>query len=265
MSFQARSFIFDGRPSEEFGLILANIGNTKQESGTVGSELDILEDRIPGRYRAIHYGTSGNEPLSFPIIMSSDTDNVYFDRDDIARIAGWLTGHQQYKKLVICQDDMQGVCYNCIITELEQVEAGDKTAGFKATVICDSPFAYRTMLDTIIECRGSLTFNYRCISNVNDYYYPDMVIETSETDILIENKTDSTVLSFTGLPEGKKVIAVCGETMVMECSDGTNLYDHWNLNISKHVFRAVKGDNRIEITGKCKITIKNVFPWNIGH
>lgn len=265
MSFQARAFIFDGVPSEEFGLIVANIGNSRQDSGEVGSELEILEDRIPRRYRAIHYGTIGNEPLSFPIVFSINRDNTNFDRYDIARISAWLTGHQQYKKLVIDQGDMGSIYYNCIITELSQVEAGGKTVGFKATVTCDSPFAYRIVRDTVLECTGVLSTTYRCLSNVNDYYWPDMTIETSASELTIVNETDGTTFELSGMPSGQKNITVCGESLILESSDGTNLYDCWNVDKPKYVFRALRGDNQISVTGACTITIKNEFPWNIGY
>lgn len=264
MSFIARSFIFDGVPSEEFNLVIANVGGKNQSPGVVGSKLDIQEDRTPWRSRAIHYGTVGNDPLSFLIVFSIAKDHSYFDRYDIARIAKWLTNHQQYKKLVICQSDAESVYYNCIITELTQIEAGGKTIGFEAVVTCDSPFAYRIAPDTIIECTGEASVMYRCLSNTNDYYRPDMVIETEEVDLTIKNETDGTTLSFSGMTSGKKTIRICGETLVMESSNGDNLYDCWNVDAPKHVFRALGGDNQLSVTGTCSIRIKNEFPWNIG-
>lgn len=265
MSFIARSFIFDGIPSEEFNLVVANVGGKSQSPGTVGSKLDIQEDRIPRRARGIHYGTVGNDPLSFPIVFSIAKDFSYFDRYDIARIAKWLTNHQQYKKLIICQDDTESVYYNCIITELTQIEAGGKTIGFEAIVTCDTPFAYRVVPDTFIQCSGDLSVVYRCLSNTNDYYRPDMVIETESSDLTIENKTDGTVFSLSGMTNGKKVITICGETLVMESSNGDNLYDCWNIDMPKRVFRALGGENLLSITGACTIKIKNEFPWSIGH
>lgn len=265
MSFRGRSFVFDGTPSEEFDLVVANIGNASQESGIIGSELEILESRIPRRPVAIHHGTVGNAPLSFPIVFSANRDNMSFDRYDIARIAAWLTGHQHYKKLIIDQSDMECVYYNCIITGLTQVEAGGKVIGFQAAVTCDAPFAYRIFPETIIECEGSTMFNYHCSSNVNDYYTPDLIIETEATDLTIVNDTDGSTFSLSGMSGSQKTITINGQSLVMESSDGTNLYNHWNVDAPKYMFRALGGDNYISITGACTIIIKNEVPWNIGY
>lgn len=265
MSFRARSFIFDGTPSEEFGLVISNIGNDRQNPGAIGSELDILEDRIPRRHTAIHYGTVGNEPLSFPVVFSTDKDNGSFDRYDIARISGWLTGHQQYKKLVLDEADMTGIYYNCIIKELTQVEVNGNTVGFKAVVICDSPFAYRILPDTVVTCSSSLNFVYRNMSNVNDYYRPSMTIVTSAASVTIKNNTDGSTFTLSGMPKTSKTISIDGESMVMTSSDGTNLYAYWNPGAAKHVFRTLRGDNQISVSGACTITIKNEFPWSIGY
>lgn len=265
MSFLARSFIFDGIASEEFNLVIANIGNSNQDSGVVGSELKIIEDRIPRRYRAIHYGTIGNEPLSFPIVFSVAKDNTCLDRYDIARVSAWLTCHKQYKKLVIDQTDLGSIYYNCIITGLKQIEIGGKTVGFEAIITCDSPFAYRIVSDTIIECADSLTTTYHCLSNVNDYYWPDMIIKTSAAELTISNDTDGTTFTLSGMPSGQKTITINGESLIMESSDGTNLYDCWNVGMPKYSLRALRGYNQLTITGACTITIKNEFPWNIGY
>ena len=111
MAFYGSSFIYDGISSEQYGLVLASFDGNKQSEGNIGGELTIHEDRINRRSTGLHYGTTANTPLSFPVVFTVCEDNKYLDRFDVAAVAGWLTGHQQYKTLTICQPDFDGIFY----------------------------------------------------------------------------------------------------------------------------------------------------------
>lgn len=265
MAFYATSFLFDGRPCEEFGLILAEIGSAKQTAGSLGAKGTVEEDRIPGRSTGVHYGATWNSALSFPITMVASESNHSFDRYDSAAIAGWLTGHQDYKKLALDQPDMDGVYYKAMITQLEQIEVGLRVVGFTATVTCDGPYAYRCMPETEIVSTGAASVLYRNYSNVNDYYYPLLYISTDKTEFEITNETDGTSFSLSGMPAGRKEIIVDGRSLVLSSSDVGNLYPCWNTGMVKYPPRMLRGDNWLRINGAGTVRIANEFPWNIGY
>lgn len=265
MSFTGLNFVFDGVSSEKYGLILCNFGSTTQKAGQVGSKLSILEDRIPRRHIGVHYGTKDNEAKEFTLVMMVSDDNRCFDRYDIASVAGWLTGHQDYKELTILQPDMEGVFYRCLISGLEQIENGMRTVGFVATVTCDGPHAYRRMAPATIDVSGETTLMYHNHSNVNSYYRPGIAVSCAGTSFSIENASDGSVFCLDGMPDGERMIYIDAANQVMTSSDGINLYQYWNNGINKCFPRFVRGDNHLVISGTGTLTIGNVFPWNIGN
>lgn len=264
MSFTGTDFVFDGVSGKQYGLMLCNFDSEKQEAGVVGSKLSISEDRLTRRPTPLHYGIENNTPKEFPAIFVVRDSNKRLDRFDIANIAGWLSGHSDYKELTVDQEDMTGVFYKCIITELRQLEVGGDTVGFSATITCDCPYAYRRMADTKLTFDGAYSGVYRNHSNVNDYYFPMMEI-TASGDITIENKTDGTVFQLTGLPAGDRTITIDTQNQVMTSTDELDLYQYWNTGIDKCFPRFLRGDNQLAVTGSGTMTIQNEFHWNIGH
>ena len=265
MSFYGTSFIFDGIPSDMYGLVLANFDGSKQAASNYGGKLTIQENRMSGRATGLHYGTIANEALSFPITLVACQDNRRLDRYEQAAVAGWLTGHSEYKTLAICQPDMEGIYYKCLITELNACEIGMRQVGFTATVTCDGPYAYRNMADEKISCSGTKNYLYRNMSNVNDLYKPVITIDCSGTQFSIENKTNGVLFELSEMEDKDRIITVDCMNQVMESSDGENLYQYWNGGIIKEFPSFNRGDNQIVLSGNGNVTIRNEFPWNVGY
>lgn len=267
MAFTGNSFVFDGISSEQYGLILCDFATAKQEAGKINDGLSIQESRTTRRFTPLHYGIINNSPKTFPLVFVVSDSSHKLDRYDVASIAGWLTGHADYKELIIVQPDMQRIYYKCIITNLEQIEVGMRIIGFTATVVCDSPYAYFSLPDTQIEYNQTHSVLYRNFSNVNEYYYPVIEITCEDTDFEFINTTNQTTFSLTGLPTGAKTIKIDALNQVMTSSDGANLYEHWNVGTTKVFPRFTRGDNWLSITatGAGTIKISNVFPWNVGN
>lgn len=270
MAFQGNKFIFDGIPGEQYGLMIANINNANQNVGNIGGKWTVHESRTSRRSAGLDYGITANEPLSFPIALVSIEDNRYFDRYDIAAVAGWLTGHQMFKKLVILQQDMENVYYKCRITKLETIEVGMRMVGFAATVTCDSPYAYRTRSDDIVACDGTCSTMYFNASNVNDYYYPVIEISGVDGSIQIDNNTDQATFMLSEMPTaptGGRTICIDCLNQVMTASDGINLYQYWNTgeDMPKCFPRFLRGANELALSGNFEMCIHNDFPWNVGN
>lgn len=265
MAFWARSIIYNGIPSETFGLMLYDIENYSQSEGTLGTKISIVEDRIRRRNPPIHYGITNNDPLTFKLVMGVTDQEIRLDRYDLAAIAGWLTGHSEYKWLHICQPDLELVRYRCLITELRQIEIGMLPVAFEATVVCDGPYAYHLPWQHSIVSSGQAEYLCHNPSNVNEYYFPSMVIEcpAGTTDISIANAADpGRSFALAGLSgTASRSIAVDGETLAVQATDGTDLYE----NCSLEFLRLVRGDNPLTVNGACTVTLKCEVPMNIGY
>lgn len=261
MSFYGSSFIFDGISGEEYGLRIANIGGFSQSKANFGGELTIHEDRINGRSTGLHYGATANKALSFPISFTVCNDNQHLDRYESAAVAGWLTGHTQYKRLCIEQPDMESITYRCLITKLEAQEVGGWTVGYTATVTCDGPYAYRHWADTVATCSGASAYLYRNMSNVNGYYRPIVEIECTGTSLSIENVTDGSVFVLEGMSDVDRTIHIDCLNQVITDSAGTNLY----ACASGRMPRFLRGDNQLNLTGNFVMKVNNEFPWNVGN
>lgn len=249
--------IFDGVPSEAFGLMLATVGNDRQEAGKFGGKVSIQEDRSVMRHDSFHYGAVQNQALSFPISLVVTEGKRRLDRFDLAAISGWLVGHSRYKELVICQPDMKNVFYRAIVTELEAVEVGGQAVGVKATVTCDAPYAYLRCADTLIAGGPVI---YRNRSNINDDYFPRLVLSGVRSAASIANETTGETFSLSGMSSTEKDVFIDSQNGCLSSSDEENIYECWNEVVPKFA----RGDNLISVAGGM-LTVKNEFPWNVGY
>lgn len=267
MSFTGTSITFNGIPSDDFGLILyAKIDNATQKVTSFASPLDIQEDRPLRKYRPYCYGGGHKDVLNFTLVLGCNEERAYtrsfFDAFDRERIAGWLTGFQDYRWLTIQQDDLQHVRYYCRITDLEAIEVGGHCVGFEAAVQCDSAYAYMRPKTTTITVSGTKELIFHNRSSMNEPYLPKLEITLSAgNSISIVNASDGgREFAFRELPASVGKITVDNERMIMTDSNGTNLYSCWN----KKTFRLQRGDNNLTITGNGTVSILTEFPVNVG-
>lgn len=266
MAFWARSFIFDGTPSENFGLMLYDIEGHKQDDGVLGSKIKIKEDRLSRRPSPIHYGTIQNEPLEFKITFGVADADSGLDRFDMSAVAYWLTGHSQYKWLNICQPDMLHVRYKCLITELKQVTVGWLTVAFEATVTCDGPFAYHVPITEFVECADSVTHLLRNPCNIpTAKTFPIIKISCLKgtNNILIRNLSANNMpFELTGLSKYTPcTITIDSANQIITTDKDISIYTLSNL----HFPFFVPGDNTISVTGAVKLEINYSPLINIGY
>lgn len=262
IAFYGDKFIFNGIPSEEYGLIIYDIGDKKNsDDNKLGTDIKIIEDRISRKLKPLHYGVTMDSPLTFPITFGSFE---YLDRYDIDVIGRWLTGHSQYKYLDIIQDDMVYRRYKCLMNNFKVVTITGMPVAFTCDVTCDSPFAYSYPTECVYNVTTTNQFNCLNQSSYNGNYYPNMNIQVRGGDsISIINQSDNNrefkieaLSSYSGL-----VLNIDGDAQIIKSSnDLYKPYQHFNYNF----FRLVQGNNRLTITGNCIITVQNEFPIAIG-
>lgn len=265
MSFYGSSFSFDGRSCEEFGLMLYDFNTTEQGSSSYASGMDIVEDRVVGRYRSILYNTRYKDPLEFKLVFGANDiaarNGQDIDRQEMELIGSWLTGHSTYKWLAIDQPDLENIRYRCILTDLEMLEyAGNKWA-FQCDVHCDSPYAYRTPEAYSFTVDGSQDIIIRSRSSMNELYYPKVEISLKNCkEIEIANVDTGDTFSMADLPSASLTMKLDGENGIIESNNGENLYPYCNF----HWPSLKRGINHITLTGKGDFTFTCEFPVNVG-
>lgn len=265
MSFYGSSFTFDGRSCEEFGLMLYDFDNTTQGSSAFAKE-KIYEDRVSHRHRSLFYGTNYEDGLEFKLVFGADeyaaAQKEEIDRQEMEVVSSWLTGQNGYKWLTIDQPDMEGLRYRCIMTDLEMVELGFSKWAFTCNVHCDSPFAYMLPQKFTYTISDSVDVTLCSRSSSNLPYFPALSINLeSGGDVSIVNHSDhDRTFSMIGVPASVGQISLDGESGIILCESGLNLYQYCNFMFP----RLVRGDNNLTISGNGTISFLCEFPVNVG-
>lgn len=269
----ATSFVYGGVSSDELGLYIASI-NDKQviSQSSLGAELEIHEEFIPGRIRSLFYGVTENEPLEFSLNLAA-TD--VFDRYHLEAIASRLAGTQEYKWLEIDQPDLRDVRFRCILNDFEVTYLAGEPLGLSCTAHCDSPYAWefpREFSVTVGET-GVATLNIYNTSSSNRVYEPKMeiYIPAGNVDVQIVNTNDKNRLFqlYSEVPIGSEVTFDIDNDRRIIDSIGTSVvqdaYTYLTHNGYKF-FRLVKGMNKLNITAPAGtiVTVKCEFPKRVG-
>lgn len=259
--FDTCEFTFAGRSSSEFGLIVCDVGENRQEAVAFGNRASIVSSRSTGRIQPVHYGVNYHEePLEFSLVFGSDHD---LDRYEMEEISYWLTGHQDYQWLTIDQPDLRHVMFRCLISDLTPIFNGWLPVAFQATVTCDCPYAYGHQFESSYSVNGTTEILFRNHGSVREYLKPVLEIATaggSEFSIINHNDNDRE-FAFTGLPASGLTITVDNNSGIITESTGSyNLYPYFNMRF----FRLVHGDNHLELSGNAAVKISGWFLHNVA-
>jgi hypothetical protein len=249
--FTALSFIYDGIPSDKYGIIIANIDQT---STTETTETWSPRTGIASQSnRRVFWGYEPPEPLSFQLTIASQTPIETYQRRAINK---WLIGRRGFKKLIIIQPDLSEVSYNCIFTEARVVYLAGFAYAMQLTVLCDSIYqqgkdTYKAFYVYNVETDINIMNN----SDIDDYVYPDIKIKmgASGGGIAIINNTDNErKFEITNLA-GDEVIELSGEYRTITSSIGLNRVPNFNGKW----FRLCYGLNQCVTVGDdCEVTIR---------
>lgn len=195
-----------------YGLYCCDFGNKQHEDVSFGNRAKIIEERIQGRVQPLHFGVNYHEePLEFTLIFGGDEP---IDRYDMQTIARWLTGHQQYQWLTIEEPDMTSLHFRCLIRELTPISVGWFQYAFSADVICDCPYAYSNLFEQSFELpsSGSKRVILRNYGTARECIRPKIAIKDGSSEgvrnLRIINHTTGNVMTFTGMPAGRKKILI---------------------------------------------------------
>lgn len=260
MGFFGRSFIFDGIPSERFGLYIMDINSNAISSSMGSSSMDILEKKIYRKAMPYFFGATPSPKLefSFSAYSEQEMDAVQFEA-----VQRWLFSSRSYKRFQIDQPDLQNIYFNVILNDPEIKRVGNLIQGFGCKVICDSPFAYKfpkttTYTYTATVVNATETY-YNLSDDKGDYLYPnELVITMNNTngDISITNlDDDDREMEFMNL-SANEVLTISPLYQTIRSSTGLKRMNNFN----KKFLRLVPNRNRLHIQGNVSsIAMTNQF------
>ena len=266
MALFGHKFTFDGIPSEQFDLMLYDVGGSGGDDAEFASTVDIVEDVVSSKWRPLFYGVRRGKKLSFTIVMGVNMRRVdegkFLDRYEMSEVATWLTGHDEYKDLEIEQPDLRFLRYRCMISALTPISFGNIPWALQATVTCDSPFAYMEKTEQSYPVNGTARIIFDNLSAYSGMYMPEIEFDISSGDgFSIENETDNgRTLTFAGLPGAVQKVYVDNERCIITNDQDLNIYDMTNMKW----LRFKRGQNILNVVGNGTLIIKCEFPVNVG-
>ena len=247
MAFYARSFIFDGIPSEVFGLIITS-SDSGEGQWNASSDVEIKTEKLFRRPVPYFYGTTQTPVLEFEAQITTTSGEL--TAVDSSLIQKWLFGKSTYKKLRIVQPDMEDIYYNCFLTNPQINRVGNIIRGFTFNIVCDSPFAWKNP-KSVTYTVSNRTYTLYNESDNNFYTYPKLVIDmdgTSNGSISIKNVTDNNnTFAMTGLPAQDVITVDCDLQIVTDSLNTPNLLN--KLATPINFLRLLTGTNQLFILG----------------
>ena len=268
MSFWGETFTFNDVPCTDFDLMLYDIGDNGNDESDFASPVMIVDDTIGSNWKPHFYGVKFQNKLTFEMTFGVNQCRLdsgqHLTRSEIDSIASWLTRQDKYCKLTIDQEDMADYYYKCIITDLKLVDYGHMPLAFKATVTCDSPYAYHAPIEETFTLNGPTQIQIDCQSSANGFYYPKFEYTRTQLNISsfsIQNyTTQDPRFSLSAIPISVTTINIDGEHCLLTNNQDINLYGNCNYQWP----RLVPGINNIVATGYGTLKITCEYPANIG-
>lgn len=267
------SFEYDGKSSNDFGVILASI--EKNQEFEMGLTRDVIKGGM-NKYRnqVNHLGSKYSDVLVFDFTIVKNTCNknpgdLLFTRSEVRQINAWLTS-PEFPKLLHFNDSDEYIAYFAIITDVTDGAIGDKVYSLTYTVTCDSPYGYSDLITKTVENSSSTSSTSFVVSNTSDDLvnpvYPMITITPHSTGIIsIKSNTDSEkVLTITA----KKELDITINTRLQMFYDSVGLLDFEDIGLSDesdiYIPRLLQGDNNFTVTGDCAVTFSYRCPRKVG-
>lgn len=260
--FDTYEFTFAGHSSVEYDMVVCEVGDNRQDAVSFGNIASIVSSRTTRRVQPIHQGVDYHaDPLQFSIVFACAHE---MDRFEMEAVAFWLTGHQEYQWLTIDQPDLEHVQFRCLISGLTPVFNSWAPVAFEATVTCDCPYAYSYPFTSSYSVNGTQRVLFRNNGSVREYIKPklDIVTNSGGTELKIVNHSDADrTFLLTGMPSSSLHITVDNNTgVITEETSSYNMYKYFNMKF----LRLVPGDNDLEISGNCTVTMSGRMLHNVA-
>ena len=263
MSFYAKSFVYNGTPSELFNIQVASIDSGGAVNSPGSGTVEIVENYVYKRKSPFFYGVKYTSKLQFPISFFSPDE---IDAQTFSYLQNWLFGQLNYKNFVLIQPDMDSFYLRVIFTEPNVIRAGNIIYGLQGTCIMDSQFAY-TYPKTTIYNYTSVPSGSQIVINNDSHYagylYPEMTFRMSASGSalsIINTSDNNREFLFSGLSPNE-VITINNDLGIVTSSLLIPRLSVFN----KHFLRFAPGINILSVTGGIsQMTLTYQFARRLG-
>jgi phage-related protein len=249
MAFYAKNFIFNGKPSEFYGLYLGEFNGSGESMTAASSDVSLLTQKLFRKPVPLFWGAEQTPILSFNLSMYSEFE---IHTPDFSNIATWLFGQMNYKVLRVCQNDMIDTYFNCFLTAPQIVREGNMIRGLSATVLCDAPWGWRegkeydyNWGDNTYQIDDTIILNNE---NSNNFYtYPTSLKIYANIfggSVTITNTTDNNRAFILNLLPEEVVTLDCDHQFI-----SSTLVQYPLINFNKNWLRFLQGTNNLTISG----------------
>lgn len=253
MSFWAKSFVFDGIPSETYDLFLISNGGAGVIENSGSNSVELYTQTVYRNPKPYLFGTQQSNVLTFTLSFASLKPISALKQQVIQK---WLFGHNTYKKLQIMQCDMDNVYFNCILNNPTVTTVGNYAYYMTCDVVCDAPWAWefpKKYSYGPFTVEGSFVHNNT--SDNNYYTMPKITVQISDygNTFQITNITDNnSSCGFTNLSPSE-ILTIDSERAIIKSSTGLLRVG----NMTGTMPRLLPGVNIIKIIGSISnITIE---------
>lgn len=245
-SFYAYDFMFNSEPSRKYNLQIITFNDGSLFEGIGSSDVELYTQEVYRKAKPYFLGRQQSPVLKFELTFGSIFPIGGIERSAISK---WLFGQNEYKKLYIIQDDLNGSYFNCFLTNPRPVYVGGVNYAFICNVVCDSPFAYsplRTFTETFTD-ETIITYNFELYNKSHDvdYLYPNLTftLNTIGDSFLIRNDSDnSREFLFEDLQPNEE-ITIDNDLQILTSSTGLKRLSKFN----KNWLRLVPGLNELYV------------------
>ena len=259
MSFINTRFEFNGQSSDDFGISLVHI-ETDMLKRNFGIQRTINSEKIRYRDTPIYFNT---ERVTYPIsitIAKINPDDTVWSLEDRLAITQWLIPNDnQYHDFI--SEDHPDLLFSLQFTKGEFSDDYNNRGFVTLEAQMQHPYVHTLPAELDFDLSDNTTttiIEVDNMSNVVEFYKPMIQFQLvgDTTTFKIKNLTvageESTFQNLTLLD----AINVDSATQRIESQSGNSYLNNFNFKFPRLIY----GTNRLEITGKCYLTIKTSFP-----
>lgn len=255
MYVYANGFVFDGKSSDDFELMVCEIDNNKPSNSPSG-QIEFLTTDSPIGNRWYKTGnTNYKEPLQFTFQVIKNSHES-FDAYEYSAISRWLVRKDSFKDFMIVKGDYDNIHFNAQLN-VEPVEVGKEIIGITITGTTDSSFGYNQSITKTIDVQGYNTLSIVDMSDEIGYIYPDIEINVkNDCDVTITNMAENRQF-YIKQCIANEVIKIDGKFLQMTTTAlSHNLYEYTNYMFPRIVNDYNKRKNDFLIEGNCTLTMR---------
>ena len=249
MSFYASYFIYDSNISYEYGLKISSATNSGIHE-TSGANVRLFTESLYHRPKVYLLGVQETPTLTIPITISVEDQ---LTASESSAISKWLFGQNDFKKLQIIQPDMSDLYYNCIFVNPKVIRVGNIIRGYRADIVCDSPFAWEFLEQTtyeypLEEYLISDTITYNNLTDTEYYSYPIVEVKMNhfgDTFSLINLSDNDREFGFSDL-NPDEFITIDNDLQIIDSDTGESRVENFT---TYKWFRLLPGLNKLSLTG----------------